>query len=182
LPLLAGIGATTDPSAWNESAGWPIIATTVGGRWLGLFVALAALVSSWALFNSQLLYVSRLPFAVARDGQLPGPPAKVASRSGVPTVALVSSCAVTACFVAFSFGKLVVIDILVYAAGLALELIALIVLRVKRPQMARPFRVPGGRIGLALAVVLPMLVIAIVAWASVKDEAARTQLMVVTGL
>ena len=67
-------------------------------------------------------------------------------------------------------------------AGLALELIALIVLRVKRPQMARPFRVPGGRIGLALAVVLPMLVIAIVAWAGVKDEAARTQLMVVTGL
>jgi len=182
LPLLAGIGATTDPSAWNESAGWPIIATTVGGRWLGLFVALAALVSSWALFNSQLLYVSRLPFAMARDGWLPAPLAKVSSRSGVPTVALVSSCAVTACFVAFSFGKLVVIDILVYAAGLALELIALIVLRVRRPQMARPFRVPGGRIGLALAVVLPMLVIAIVAWASVKDEAARTQLMVVTGL
>jgi amino acid transporter len=179
LPLLAGIASTTDPSVWNESAGWPVIANAIGGHWLGLMVALAALVSSWALFNSQLLYVSRLPYAMALDGWLPAPLARVSRRSGVPAVALLSSCAVTACFVAFSFGKLVVIDILLYTAGLTLELIALIVLRVKRPEMGRPFRVPGGRIGLALVVILPMLVVAIVAWASIRDAAARIQLLIV---
>jgi amino acid transporter len=179
LPLLAGIASTTDPSVWNESAGWPVIANAIGGHWLGLMVALAALVSSWALFNSQLLYVSRLPYAMALDGWLPAPLARVSRRSGVPAVALLSSCAVTACFVAFSFGKLVVIDILLYTAGLTLELIALIVLRIKRPEMGRPFRVPGGRIGLALVVILPMLVVAIVAWASIRDAAARIQLLIV---
>jgi amino acid transporter len=179
LPLIAGIAVTTDPSVWNESTGWPVIASLIGGSRLGVLIAIAALVSSWALFNSQLLYVSRLPYAMARDGWLPAALARVSSRNGVPTAALLASCAVTACFVAFSFGKLVVIDILLYAAGLALELVALIVLRIKNPGMGRPFRVPGGRIGLALVAICPMLVICVVFWASVKDAAAKSQLLIV---
>jgi amino acid transporter len=179
LPLFAGIAVTTDASVWSESAGWPVIANLIGGSRLGAMIAIAALVSSWALFNSQLLYVSRLPYAMARDGWLPSALAKVSSRNGVPIAALVASCAVTACFVAFSFGKLVVIDILLYAAGLALELVALIVLRLKNPGMGRPFRVPGGRVGLALVAICPMLVICVVFWASVKDAAAKGQLLIV---
>ena len=119
---------------------------------------------------------------MARDGWLPAFLARVSSRNGVPVAALLASCAVTACFVAFSFGKLVVIDILLYAAGLSLEFIALIVLRVKNPAMERPFRVPGGKIGLALVVICPLLVICVVFWASVKDAAAKTQLLIVAFL
>jgi amino acid transporter len=179
LPLLAGVAATTDPAVWSESAGWPVIAKAIGGNHLGLMIAVVAVVGAWALFSSQLLYVSRLPYAMARDGWLPAPLARVSSKTGVPTVALLSSCAVTACFVAFSFGKLVIIDILIYTAGLALELVALIVLRIKKPEMVRPFRVPGGRVGLALVAILPMLVIAVVAWASIRDTSARIQLLIV---
>jgi hypothetical protein len=34
-------------------------------------VAAAGLVSMWGLFNAQLLYASRIPFVMARDGWLP---------------------------------------------------------------------------------------------------------------
>ena len=43
------------------------------------------------------------------------------------------------------------LDILLYGASLVLEFLALIVLRIREPQLLRPFRVPGGMFG-AIAV------------------------------
>jgi amino acid transporter len=39
------------------------------------------------------------------------------------------------------------LDILLYGASLVLEFLALIVLRIREPQLLRPFRVPGGMFG-----------------------------------
>jgi amino acid transporter len=63
-----------------------------------------------------------------------------------------------------SFDKLIMLDILLYGASLVLEFIALIVLRVREPQLLRPFRVPGGLAGAIALGVGPtaLLVIALV--------------------
>jgi len=175
LPLLAGIAVTVDASVWNESAGWPVIAQLIGGRWLGFLVAAAALVSAWSLFNSQLLYVSRLPYAMARDGWLPAAFSKISTRTGVPVVALAASCLVSSLFAALPFGKLVVIDILLYSSALLLEFLALIALRHKRPEMKRPFRVPGGWFGLVLVTLAPMSCAAVVVAASLYGDDADTR-------
>ena len=82
IPVLAGLGTTTDPAVWSESKGWPAIAEMIAGPWFGRAVAVAALVSAWSLFNSQLLYVARLPAAMARDGWLPAPLARVSAADG----------------------------------------------------------------------------------------------------
>ncbi|MBA3439446.1 MAG: APC family permease [Pyrinomonadaceae bacterium] len=181
LPLLAGIAVTTDPAVWNESAGWPVLAQLIGGKWLGVVVASAALISAWSLFNSQLLYVSRLPFVMARDGWLPSPLARVSAETGVPTTALIASCVVSALFAALPFGKLVIIDVLLYAAALSLEFAALIWLRLKRPEMKRPFRVPGGWPSITLITLAPMCFAAVVLWASFSDAStdARQAMMVI---
>lgn len=179
LPVLAGIALTTDAAVWNEAAGWPVIAEMLGGRPLGLLLAGAALVSAWSLFNSQLLYVSRLPFAMARDGWLPRGLARVSPQTGVPTNALLLSCAVAAVFAALPFGKLVVIDILLYSAALALEFLALIALRRRAPEMARPFRVPGGAPVLALITLTPMCFVALVVLATFSDPEADLRQAVV---
>ncbi len=179
LPVLIGLGVTTSPSVWNESAGWPVIAEMIGGRWLGILLALAALVSAWGLFNSQLLYVSRLPYAMAQDGWLPSIFTHTSKKTGVPIVALLVSCGITALFCALSFGKLVIIDILLYGAELSLQFIALLVLRIKHPNFPRPFRIPGNWPLLLFVVISPLAVTAIVIVASIKEAEDNYQLFIV---
>ncbi|GAC1403854.1 MAG: amino acid permease [Pyrinomonadaceae bacterium] len=181
LPLLAGIAVTTDAHVWSDSAGFPVIAELIGGKVLGLVIAFAALISSWSLFNSQLLYVSRLPFAMARDGWLPQILARTSKKTGTPVYAIIASCAITAIFCALPFGKLVVIDILLYTAELLLEFIALIVLRRTRPDVARPFKVRGGLPVLLLITIAPMCLASVVAYATFRsaDTDPRQTIIVV---
>jgi amino acid transporter len=154
-PVFAGLAVTTKAEAWSESQGWPVIAALAGGAWFGWLLAGAALVAMWSIFNSQLLYSSRLPYVMALDGWLPGTLATVSKRTGMPVAALIGSCAVSSIFAALSFGKLVLIDVLLYSTALSLEFVALIALRWKQPAMPRPFRVPGGWAGVILVTILP---------------------------
>lgn len=161
LPVIAGLSVTTDPAIWGADAGWPVIARMIGGRWLGGLLAGAGLVSMWALFNAQLLYVSRLPFVMAYDRWLPGIIAKVTPDTAVPKVAILCFCAITAIFAALSFGSLAVIVCLLNTAALLLEFLALVVLRLRRPAAHRSFRVPGNWWGMS-AVCLTWLAAAVV--------------------
>jgi len=179
LPLLAGLAVTTDPAAWNESAGWPTIAHAAGGPVLGTLLAVAALVSAWSLFNSQLLSVSRVPYVMACDGWLPSALARVSPRTMIPTTALVVSSFVSAAFAVFTFQKLVVLDVLLYTAALALEFVALIVLRLRSPDIARPFRIPGGWPALAVVVAAPALCAAAIVGATVQDALSDPLLLLI---
>jgi amino acid transporter len=144
LPMLAGLSVTASPDVWNTDAGWPVISRLIGGPWLGALVAAAGIVSMWALFNAQLLYVSRLPFVMAIDGWLPKLISEVSPKTGVPMVAILIFCGITAVFAALPFGSLAVITCLLYTPALVLEFFALIILRKRRPNAARSFRIPGG--------------------------------------
>jgi amino acid transporter len=180
LPVLAGVALTTSPALWRESEGWPQIARLIGGPWLGMLIAAMALVSAWSMFNSQLLYVSRLPYAMAQDGSFPRVFACISKTAGVPIVALAAACGVAALFAAFSFTELVVLDILLYAIELLLEFLALIALRIKHPEMERPFRVPGGWLGLIGVTVLPMSFAVAITVATLGGRgSARYQLAVI---
>jgi amino acid transporter len=169
LPVLAGVSVTTDPQIWSADAGWPAVARALGGRWLGALLAVAGMVSTWGLFNAQLLYVSRLPFVMACDGWLPKALAKICPDTAVPRVALIGLCALTAIFVALPLGSLAVIQCLTYAAALMLEFLALIVLRVRQPQATRGFRIPGSWLGMAYVCVTPFAFGALVVYATLRD-------------
>jgi amino acid transporter len=149
LPMLAGLSVTTSPAIWNTDSGWPAISQLIGGPWLGAVVAAAGVVSMWALFNAQLLYVSRLPFVMARDRWLPQLLAKVSPETGVPRVATLIFCGITAVFAALPFGSLAIITCLLYTPALVLEFLALIILRMRRPNVPHSFRIPGGWWGMS---------------------------------
>ncbi|MGH9397930.1 MAG: APC family permease [Terriglobia bacterium] len=168
LPVLAGLSYTTSPALWNESAGWPDIARLMGGAWFGIAVAAVALVSAWAMFSSQLLYISRLPYAMAREGWFPAIFTRLSGPARVPAVTLAIACVVAGAFSIFPFTKLVVLDILLYSVEVFLEFLALIALRVKAPEMERPFRVPGGWPGLILVTVSPMALAVLIAVESLR--------------
>lgn len=181
LPTFALIGHTTSSDVWNESAGFPVLAEQLGGPYLGILLAIAALIFAWGLFNSQILYASRLPFAMASDGWLPKFLVKT-NENGVPTNALIYCCAISALFAALPFGKLVVIDILLYSAELFLEFIALMVLRVKEPDLPRPFKIRGGWLVLIVITIAPMSFAATVIYATLTDETTNPFHLVIVAI
>jgi len=168
LPVIAGISVTTSPTDWNTDAGWPIISRLIGGRWLGSLIAAAGLVSAWALFNAQLLYVSRLPFVLAEDGWLPRRFAN-ATHDGVPREAVILFCVLTALLASLNFLGLVVLQCILYTGALTLEFLALLVVRFRGEVSPGSFRVPGGWMGLAYVCITPFLVNIFVLRVTLRD-------------
>jgi amino acid transporter len=183
LPVFAGVSLTSSPDVWNADAGWPTIAQMIGGPWLGALIAAAGLVSIWGLCTAQVLYLSRLPYVMARDGWLPKAFAQVSSEKAVPKTAILWCSVIGALFAALSFGSLAVIVCLLNTAGLTLEFLALIVLRVKRPDAPRSFRVPGGWLGLSYVCVSPFAAAVLVLIATLRDwRSYPGQILVVAGV
>ena len=137
----------------------PVVARAIGGDWLGHAVAAGAVVSTAGLFMSLLLTNSRLPYVLARDRQMPAWLSVVHPRFGTPWPAVVLSAVCYAAFAAFSFKELIVLNVWLYSLSLVVELAAFVWLRVTAPDMDRPWRVPGGAIGISFVVVFPALFI-----------------------
>lgn len=179
VSVIAATSVTTDPKLWSAEAGWPAIAQALGGKWLGALLAVGGLVSTWGMFNAQLLYVSRLPFVMARDGWLPQALAKISADTAVPKLAIVCFCALTIIFAALSFGSLALIQCLTYAAALTLEFLALIILRIKLPNTPRTFRIPGGWLGMTYVCVTPLAFAILLVYATLRDWRSFTGQMLV---
>lgn len=182
LPLLIGFKATITPADWGNSSGWPDIAAKLVGPWLGVVIGVAAVISAWALYNSQLLYIARLPAAMAEHGMLPRIFSKQSEKRQVPWVSLACASAAAAILCGFSLGKLMILDILLYSLGLALEFIALIVMRIKEPDLHRPYRIPLTTPWLCVMSAMPLVLALIVAVSSAAGESGSSlQLVMAAG-
>ena len=149
--------AVTDWHAWTDGA-WPDLARSVVGGWLGQWVALAGMVSAFALFNALLLAYSRIPLALARDRLLPATLGTTDAR-GTPVAAVIASAVVYSGFASLQFGGLLAADVLLYTLALLLEFAALLALRRREPALRGPFRVPLPTWALGILALLPGLVL-----------------------
>ena len=159
VPVAAAARAGIDPSAWTTGS-WADVGRRLGGPALSVAVVAGGAVSAFAMFNALVLSYSRVPFALAEDGLLPRAFAR-RSRSGAPVVSIVACAAAWALCLALGFDRLIELDILLYGGSLALEFVALAVLRVREPALARPFRVPGGLPGAIAVGVFPVLLLGV---------------------
>ena len=166
---LAVIGP--DEVEWTAGA-YNLVADEIAGKWLGTFLSIGALVSAVGLFSAWLLSYSRIPFALAEDGYLPRRLASVHPTWHTPVAAIVLAGLICSVAALGPFQTLVVIDVTVYAFALMLEFAALIALRIRRPEVDRPYRVPGGWLGVALVTLLPLLVTAAAIYYQVLDVGA----------
>jgi amino acid transporter len=157
LPMAAALAAGTGDWARWETGSLPVVATAVGGPWLGHAVAAGAVVSTAGLFLSLTLTNSRLPYVLGRSGLMPPVFARVHERFATPWVAVIVSAACYAAFAVFSFTELIVLNIWLYCLSLLVELAAFAWLRLVAPGLPRPWRVPGGVPGAVAAVALPAL-------------------------
>jgi amino acid transporter len=144
-----------DPAALNDG-GFPVLGVLAAGRWLGIVVAIGGMAGQLGLYSAVLLSVSRVPQVMADDQLLPAWFCSLHPRFGTPYVSIIASSAVVSVLVLFTFSDLIVMDIILYGAGLSLEFIALLVLRRREPDTHRPFRIPLGNTGLILLFLLPV--------------------------
>jgi amino acid transporter len=158
LPFVAMWMTGLTATAW-ETGSWADIAGLLGGPLLRIGVVLGGVISAFGMFNALVMSYSRLPLAMAQDGMLPGIFAKLQKKSRAPWVAIIALAFGWAMCLGLGFARLVTLDILLYGFSLLLEFVALAVLRVREPELPRPFRVPGGLFGAIAIGIPPMLLL-----------------------
>lgn len=111
------------------------------GMWMGRLAAVLVMVTAFASVFSLLLGYSRIPYAAARDGNFPAVFGRLHPKGGFPYVSLLVLAGAACVFCFFSLADviaaLVVLRILMQ---FGLQHVGVMVLRVRRPEMRRPFR------------------------------------------
>jgi amino acid transporter len=157
-----------DPNRWT-TGGWVDIGQIVGGGTLAIAIAIAGVIGAIGSFGALMLSFTRLPLVMAEDGYLPRVFARRDTRTGAPWVAILA-CAIlwAACF-PLGFEKSLILDVMLTGLSILLEFWALVALRIREPELARPFRVPGGMAG-AVAIGVPPLALMIAAFVRNRAE------------
>src|SRR5664279_2380232 len=135
---------------WREMVGHPgeqnnyvmsVFMERIYGNWAGRAIAVLIIWTAFASVFSLLLGYSRVPYAAAVDGNYFRAFARVHPEKRFPTVSLLALGAVAVCFcllrLADVIAALVVIRILLQ---FIVQAVGVMVLRRRRPDMPRPFR------------------------------------------
>ena len=146
--------------ATNTQAPLAEAAKRVLGRGGELLVLLGAIISTLGYVAGDMLAAPRMPYALARDGLLPGILRKIHVRYRTPYVAIVTHAAICAFLAATTtFAGLVVLVSLLTLLVYFVCCLATIQLQRRdvRAEGARPFNLPGGP-------VIPVAALAIIVW------------------
>ena len=175
LPL-AAVALAGLPADRFSTGAWADAARELGGpgllgAMLGLGVVVGGTISGVGMFNALMMSYTRIPYALAQERLLPAV-FRRRTKTGVPWASVLVLACAWGLAVRISFERLISIDLVLYGAALVLEFIALVVLRVREPELARPFRVPGGTAGAVLAGVGPTLLIGFALWAARTERMA----------
>ena len=168
LPVAVGVGIDPNSASWIEGD-FPKVAAIAGGSWLGTWLTLAGLISAAGMLNALVCTSARVPFAMGQREMLPRAFAARHSKYTTPWKAILINSVGIAALIPFSFQELIEVDMFLYAAALILEFAALIWLRIRRPAMARPYRVPFGLPG-AIAIRIPPVALCLISIALANDS------------
>lgn len=138
LPLaaMALAGLSVDSFSTGD---WTTATASIGGPLLGLAVVVGGSITGIGMFNALVMSYTRVPMAMAEDGMLPQVIARRNSR-GVPWVSVLLCGLAWALALKLPFERLISIDLILYGSSLMLEFLALIVLRLREPELERPFK------------------------------------------
>jgi APA family basic amino acid/polyamine antiporter len=148
----------------GEALATSTIATTAARRFLGAgggtLVAVGALVSIFAALNGSVLSGSRIPYAQARDGLFPQGLARIHPRFHTPVAAIMAQAAVAGIFALTGayealYTKAIYSEWIFYALVTA----GILILRRRRPDLARPYRTWGYPVVPLLFVTVAVLIL-----------------------
>ena len=145
--------------------------TTVGNivaPWLGVYTAVVAGFSAANNFQPQLATNARALRTAAAYGMLSplGTGLAAVNARQAPVVALVVQGVIVAGLMNIPFDSVVVLSVLFNCAALVLQAAAFLRLRYTRPNLVRPFEVPGGRPVAWVIIAMLYLILAFVFYAA----------------
>ncbi|MFD7643610.1 APC family permease [Kitasatospora sp. NPDC059795] len=169
LPSLGALAVGADGEngwkSWQDGA-FSDIAGELAGPWLQYTVTIGGLFASVAMFSALLASYSRLPSALSHDGYLPKWVSKESKRYKMPIASIIGSSVIYALFCFSSFSNLVIFDVFLTNIGILLEVAALIALRIREPELERPYRIPGGWWSIGL---ITFSLTAVSVWAAIEQ-------------
>jgi basic amino acid/polyamine antiporter, APA family len=146
--------------ATNTKAPLAEAAKRVLGRGGELLVLIGAAISTIGYVTGDMLAAPRMPYALARDGQLPAPLSKIHERFRTPHVAIIAHGAICALFATTTTfaGLVVLVSLLTLLVYLVCCLATIQLQRLDvRAEGARPFKLPFGP-------VIPIAASTIIVW------------------
>ncbi len=166
VPLAAVAAGGLSPENFSTGS-WAIAGGAIGGPALDIAVIAGGVICGVGMFNALMMSYTRLPMAMAEDGLLP----RVLTRRnlrGVPWVSVLVCGLGWALALNLPFERLISIDLILYGSSLLLEFAALAVLRIREPELERPFKA-GNLTFACLLGVGPAVLIGYALYAS-RDE------------
>lgn len=165
LPTMAAI-ASSDWHQWTS--GYMVtVARNNGGRWLEWPMFAAAMISVLLGLQTTLLSGTRLPFTMAEDGYFHPWLAHLHPRFRTPVQGIVLSTALCACLAVFTLPQLIAVYMWLRVSTSILTLLAVWRLRYVAPHLPRGFVIPGGTLGIAAVVIVPLTLFA---WALINGD------------
>ncbi len=134
-------------------------------------VSIAAMISIFAALNGSILSGARVPFAMARDGLFFRPVAYIHPRFQTPSVSILALTG-WACLLVLSgrydqlYTYVIFASVILYAMATA----SVIVLRHKRPDLARPYKTLGYPVVPLLFVLAMASLVASTLWKSPRES------------
>jgi APA family basic amino acid/polyamine antiporter len=133
------------------------VSTALGSVGAGI-VSIAIVASTLGTINAQLLNYPRIAFALARDGMFFKTFAYVHEGRATPAIAILAQGAVASAFaLSGTFTQILTYTAFVNHSFMSLIVASVFVLRVREPQMERPYRTWGYP-------VTPLIFLAVSAW------------------
>ncbi|MCO5560174.1 hypothetical protein L7F22_013782 [Adiantum nelumboides] len=161
LPLLAGTGAIdVDRNKWSDGY-FADIAVALGGAWLGWWMEISAAVSNMGMFEAEMSSDAFQLLGMAELGMLPRFFGN-RSRHGTPTLGILASATGVLLLSSLSFKEIIAAENYLYCFGMIAEFAAFLWLRMKRPDLPRPYKLPLGLIGSAIMCIPPTILIVLV--------------------
>jgi amino acid transporter len=133
------------------------LAGAIGGPKLAFAITASAAVMNLSILNASVLTTTRMPSTMAADGYLPPVLAHIHPRYGTPWIAILLSAAIYCALAWHNVLQLISVYIWLRVATSVLTVLSVWQLRRAFPHLPRTFRIPGGRKGLAYAVIAPLL-------------------------
>jgi amino acid transporter len=168
IPVWAVARLGLDPNSWT-TGGWVDVGRIVGGQALALAIAMAGILGAVGSFGALMMSFTRLPVVMAEDGYLPKIFARHHARTGAPWVAVLACALFWALCYPLGFERSLILDVLLTGLSILLEFWALVALRIREPNLKRPYRVPGGTLG-AILIGLPPLALIVTALVRNSEE------------
>jgi amino acid transporter len=143
LPAVHDFAGRTTQSAVQHLQLVADIASSAFGRWAGSIMAALVVWTAFASVFSLLLGYSRVPYAAARDGNYFRFLAAVHPRHHIPHRSLITLGVVATAFCFLSLTQIITLLVITrILLQFFLQQIGVILLRVQRPELPRPFRMP----------------------------------------